>query len=199
LPVNPRTTLNVGCIEGGISINTIPERATVKVDLRSADPARLDELEQQVRRAVAEACTEAESRSSHLCASLQFTITMVGERPTGELPKSSPLLAAIHAVDAHLGIQAQLQRASTDANIPLSLGLEAVSLGSGGSGGGAHTLHEWFDPAGREQALKRLALLILLLAGLPPTGDSRPASGGEAPSAESSAANAAPQNSEGPA
>jgi hypothetical protein len=77
------------------------------------------------------------------------------------------LLAAIRAVDHQLGIQSQLQRASTDANIPLSLGLEAVSLGSGGSGGGAHTLNEWFDPAGREQGLKRLALLVLLLAGLP--------------------------------
>ncbi len=92
---------------------------------------------------------------------------MLGERPAGELSAASPLLAAIRAVDAHLGIESQILRASTDANIPLSLGLEAISLGAGGSGGGAHTLHEWFDPAGREQALKRLALLILLLAGLP--------------------------------
>jgi di/tripeptidase len=172
LPVNPRTTLNIGGIEGGISINTIPERAVVKVDLRSSDPARLDELEQLLRRAVAEACAETQARSPSSRAHLDFTITMVGERPAGELPAASPLLAAIRAVDAHLGIQAQLQRASTDANIPLSLGLEAVSLGAGGSGGGAHTLYEWFNPAGREQALKRLALLILLLAGLPPASAS---------------------------
>ena len=167
LPVNPRTTLNVGGIEGGISINTIPQRAVVKVDLRSSDPARLDELEQLLRRAVADACAETQARSPSSCAQLDYAITMVGERPAGELPPASPLLAAIRAVDAHLGTRAQLQRASTDANIPLSLGLEAVSLGAGGSGGGAHTLHEWFNPAGREQALKRLALLILLLAGLP--------------------------------
>ena len=103
-----------------------------------------------------------------LAPASSHSITKIGERPAGELPASSPLLAAILAVDAQLGIQSQLLRASTDANIPLSLGLDAISLGAGGTGGGAHTLREWFEPAGREQALKRLTLLILLLAGLPP-------------------------------
>jgi acetylornithine deacetylase/succinyl-diaminopimelate desuccinylase-like protein len=168
LPVNPRTTLNIGLIEGGTSINTIPERAVLKVDFRSSDPRHLDDLEQRLRRAVQDACDETEAHSPHARAHLQHAIAMLGERPAGELAADSPLLAAIRAVDAQLGIQSQLLRASTDANIPLSLGLEAVSLGSGGSGGGAHTLHEWFDPAGRRQALKRLALLLLLLAGLPP-------------------------------
>lgn len=168
LPVNPRTTLNIGTIEGGTSINTIPERAILKVDFRSADSKRLDDLEQQLRRIVADACSEAESCSSQPRPRLSQSIAKIGERPAGELPDSSPLLAAIRAVDAQLGLQSQLLRASTDANIPLSLGLEAISLGGGGTGGGAHTLHEWYEPAGRDQALKRLALLILLLAGLPP-------------------------------
>jgi acetylornithine deacetylase/succinyl-diaminopimelate desuccinylase-like protein len=176
LPVNPRTTLNVGAIEGGTSVNTIPERAALRVDFRSADSRRLDDLEQQLRRAVADACAEAESHAPQLRPRLSHCITMIGERPAGELPASSPLLAAIRAVDAQLGIQSQPMRASTDANIPLSLGLEAISLGAGGTGGGAHTIHEWFEPAGREQALKRLALLILLLAGLPPAAASRDAS-----------------------
>jgi acetylornithine deacetylase/succinyl-diaminopimelate desuccinylase-like protein len=154
LPVNPRTTLNIGGIEGGISINTIPERAVVKVDLRSPDPVRLDELEQLLRRIVADACAETQANSSSARARLDYSIAMIGERPAGELPETSPLLAAVRAVDAQLGIQTQLQRASTDANIPLSLGREAVSLGAGGSGGGAHTLREWFDPSGREVALK---------------------------------------------
>jgi len=177
LPVNPRTTLNIGSIEGGTSINAIPSRAVVKVDLRSSDPRRLDELEKRIRRAVADACDETLTHSNHSAGRLQHSITVVGERPAGELSAASPLLAAIQAVDAHLGIPSQLQRASTDANIPLSLGLEAISLGSGGSGGGAHTLHEWYDPAGREQGLKRIALLLLLLAGLPPAEPSagRPA------------------------
>jgi acetylornithine deacetylase/succinyl-diaminopimelate desuccinylase-like protein len=192
LPLNPRTTLNVGSIEGGTSINTIPERAVLKVDLRSSDPLRINELEQLLRRAVADACAETQARSAHPRTRLNHAITMVGERPAGELPVTSPLLAAIRAVDAQLGIQSQLLRASTDANIPLSLGLDAVALGAGGSGGGAHTLHEWFDPAGREQALKRLVLLILLLAGLPPedahpeppVGDAAPPDSGQPISGE---------------
>jgi tripeptide aminopeptidase len=166
LPVHPRTTLNIGSIEGGTSINAIPSRAVVKIDLRSCDPRRLDEFEQRIRRAVADACAEIQAHSPRSAARLQHAVNLVGERPAGELPAASPLLAAIRAVDAQLGIHFQLQRASTDANIPLSLGLEAISLGAGGSGGGAHTLDEWFDPAGREQGLKRLTLLILLLAGL---------------------------------
>ncbi len=173
LPVNPRTTLNIGSIEGGTSINAIPSRASVKVDLRSSDSRRLDELEKRIRRAVADACADTQARSSNSAARLQHSVTVVGERPAGELAPASPLLAAIQAVDAHFGMHSQLQRASTDANIPLSLGLEAISLGAGGSGGGAHTLGEWFEPAGREQGLKRIALLILLLAGLPPAAASR--------------------------
>jgi acetylornithine deacetylase/succinyl-diaminopimelate desuccinylase-like protein len=170
LPVNPRTTLNIGRIEGGTSINSIPERAALKIDLRSSDSRRLDELEHQLRRAVVDGCAEIQAQSAPGRARLSYTIAMVGERPAGELPAASPLLAAIRAVDAQLGIESQLLRASTDANVPLSLGLEAVALGAGGSGGRAHTIHEWYEPAGREQALKRLVLLLLLLAGLPSEG-----------------------------
>jgi len=169
LPVNPRTTLNVGMIQGGTAINAIPDRAVVKVDLRSTDPRRLDELETQLRRAVTDACAATEAHSPSPRIRLSHTITGIGERPAGELPDTSPLLAAIRAVDAQLGIASQLLRASTDANIPLSLGLEAITLGAGGVGSGAHTVHEWFDPTGRDQALKRLTLLVLLLAGFPPS------------------------------
>lgn len=184
LPVNPRTTLNVGSIQGGTLVNAIPERAIFKVDLRSADPLRLDELEQHLRRAVSQACAETEANAPNASGErrsspppiprprLTHTITLVGERPAGELPADSHLLAAVRAVDAQLGIRSELLRASTDANIPLSLGLEAVTLGAGGTGGGAHTVHEWYDPAGRGQALKRLTLLLLLLAGLPSVSDS---------------------------
>jgi acetylornithine deacetylase/succinyl-diaminopimelate desuccinylase-like protein len=168
LPTNPRTTLNIGSIQGGTSINTIPERAVLKIDLRSSDPNRLDELEQILRRTVADACSDTQAHSLHARVRLRHIIAKVGERPAGELSAASPLLAAIHAVDAQLGINSQLLRASTDSNIPLSLGLEAITLGAGGTGGGAHTVNEWYDPAGRDQALRRITLLLLLLAGLPP-------------------------------
>jgi di/tripeptidase len=79
------------------------------------------------------------------------------------LPEDSPLLAHLRSVDAHLGIRAQLDCASTDANIPLSMNLPALSIGAGGQGGGAHTPSEWFHPAGRETALSRIMLLLILL------------------------------------
>jgi len=72
----------------------------------------------------------------------------------------------IHAVDAHLGNRARPHRASTDANIPLSLGRQAISIGAGGTGGGAHTLQEWYDPAERDLGLKRALLTVLALAGV---------------------------------
>jgi di/tripeptidase len=82
------------------------------------------------------------------------------------LPSDARILPVIRAVDAHLGNVAHVQRASTDANIPLSLGREALAIGGGGSGGGAHTLHEWFDCTGRDLGLRRILLLVLALAGL---------------------------------
>lgn len=165
LPVNPRTTINVGTIAGGTSVNSIPERASFRVDVRSSDSRRLLEIEQYLRRIVSDACTEAAGSSPQRLA---HRVQLTGERPAGELSAASPLLAAIRAVDAQLGIRSELLRASTDANIPLSLGFEAVTLGAGGSGGGAHTVHEWYDPSGRELALRRLTLLLLLLAGIQP-------------------------------
>ena len=83
------------------------------------------------------------------------------------------MLQVIRAVDAQLGNAAQVQRASTDANIPLSLGLEAIAIGGGGTGGGAHTLQEWFDCSGRELGLKRILLTLLGLAGGPYEHDRR--------------------------
>ncbi len=185
LPVQPRTTLNIGAIEGGTSVNTIPESVTFKVDMRSSDRICLDELEQQLRRTIVEACAEASAGAVHPGLRLSHAITLTGERPAGELPATSRLLAAVRAVDAQLGIRSEVLRASTDANIPLSLGLEALTLGAGGSGGGAHTLHEWFDPSGRALAFKRLTLLLLLLAGLPSAAEGESLAAGCEPGCES--------------
>jgi len=92
-------------------------------------------------------------------------VVPIGNRPAGELAVGSRILHVIRAVDAQLNNAAQVQRASTDANIPLSLGQEAIAIGGGGSGGGAHTLQEWFDSNGRELGLKRILLTMLALAG----------------------------------
>ena len=91
---------------------------------------------------------------------------VIGNRPAGELHSGAKILHIVRAVDSHLSNAAQVQRASTDANVPLSMGREAIAIGGGGSGGGAHTLQEWFDSNGRELGLKRILLTMLALAGV---------------------------------
>ena len=87
----------------------------------------------------------------------------IGLRPAASIEENAPILQYIRAVDAHLGIRSHLDCSSTDANIPLSLGLPAIAIGSGGAGGGAHTTGEWYRPEGRDLALKRIFLMLLLL------------------------------------
>jgi di/tripeptidase len=93
-------------------------------------------------------------------------VELLGSRPGGELAAASPLLAALRASDAIVENESRIERSSTDANIPLSLGIDAISIGAGGNGGGAHSLQEWYDPAGREMGLKRALLTLLGVADL---------------------------------
>ena len=175
LPSSPKTTFNVGVIRGGTSVNSIPESASMRVDIRSTSMAEMERLEASLRFAI-ERAVEEESRASERRTSsqkrssgLSYEIVPIGNRPAGELDGNARILKVIRAVDAHLGNAAQIQRASTDANIPLSLGREAIAIGGGGVGGGAHTLQEWFDCSGRELGLKRILLTLLALAGVAET------------------------------
>lgn len=164
VPVSPKTTYNIGIISGGTSVNSIPESATMRVDTRSASVDELDRLERALHEAVDYAMPEITGRKKQDL--LTAEVRIIGNRPAADLPGDSPLLKMIRAVDAHLGNIARIQRASTDANIPLSLGRQAIAIGSGGSGGGAHTIHEWYDPVGRDLGLKRILLLTLALSGV---------------------------------
>jgi tripeptide aminopeptidase len=168
----PKSTFNIGVIRGGTSVNSIPESASMRVDLRSTSTTELERLERSLRVCLDQS-VEAEQRAADHRGSTQrkthsvtCEVVVIGDRPAGELDPNARLLQVIRAVDAHLGNVAQVQRASTDANIPLSLGREAIAIGGGGSGGGAHTLQEWFDCNGRELGLKRILLTLLVLAGV---------------------------------
>jgi acetylornithine deacetylase/succinyl-diaminopimelate desuccinylase-like protein len=167
---SPKTTFNIGVIGGGTSVNSIPEAASMRVDVRSTSGREIERLEFELRRAVDQAITE-EIRSGepfHVArqpAEMEPEIRIIGSRPAGELEPNARILKIARAVDALLGNTAQAQRASTDANIPISMGREAIALGAGGRGGGAHTLQEWFDPTGRELGLERILLIVLALAG----------------------------------
>jgi di/tripeptidase len=170
VPSTPKTTFNIGVIRGGTSVNSIPESASMKVDIRSTSMTEMERLEQTLRlalnRAVEDETMAAEMRSPvQKRPGVNCEVVAIGNRPAGELAMNARILHVIRAVDAQLNNAAQVQRASTDANIPLSLGLEAIAIGGGGSGGGAHTLQEWFDSNGRELGLKRILLTLLGLAG----------------------------------
>jgi acetylornithine deacetylase/succinyl-diaminopimelate desuccinylase-like protein len=171
VPESPRTSFNIGEIEGGTSVNSIPARAQMKVDLRSESDVELAKIESFLRDSVQSGIDEemAAARDRGMAGgttTLDLKISVLGVRPAGELPETSPLLAALLAADTRLGNRSRRERSSTDANIPLSVGIPAISIGAGGRSGGAHTTEEWFEPTGRELGLQRVALTLLAVAGL---------------------------------
>lgn len=167
VPANPRTTFNIGQIEGGTSVNSIPYEAKLKVDIRSESEDELTKLESALRDCVAAGVRdEMESSRDRSKGKLEWKVDLLGTRPGGDLPLNSPLLAALRAADDFVGNQSRIERSSTDANVPLSHGIDAISIGAGGSGGGAHSLQEWYEPAGRELGLKRALLTLLGVSGL---------------------------------
>lgn len=167
IPSTPRTTFNLGQIEGGTSVNSIPHEARLKVDLRSEKEEELTRLESALRECVAAGVRdELETSRDRSKGKLEWKLDSLGERPGGELAANSALLAALRAADEFVGNQSRVERASTDANIPLSLGIEAIAIGAGGSGGGAHSLQEWYESDGREAGLKRVLLTLLASSGV---------------------------------
>lgn len=167
VPSGPRTTFNIGQIEGGTSVNSVPYEAKIKVDIRSEKEEELGRLEAALRESIAAGVRDEmalpRDRSK---GSLEWKVELLGSRPGGELSNDSPLLAALRAADEIVGNQSRLERSSTDANIPLSQGIDAISIGAGGMGGGAHSLQEWYDATGREEGLKRALLTVLGVSGV---------------------------------
>jgi tripeptide aminopeptidase len=167
VPVSPRTTFNIGQIEGGTSVNSIPYEAKLKVDIRSESEDELTKLETALRECVtAGVRDEMESSRDRSKGKLEWKVDLLGTRPGGELPANSPLLAALRSADEYVGNQSRVERSSTDANVPLSHGIEAISIGAGGTGGGAHSLKEWYEPVGRELGLKRALLTLIGVSGI---------------------------------
>lgn len=157
----PRAAFNIGVIEGGASINSIPTLAKAKVDIRSESNGKMDDLVAILAAAVEKAQAVENERATG--GKVAAKLKEIGSRPAGKLAEGAAILSYLRSVDAHLGIRARLDCASTDANIPLSLDIPAVSIGAGGQGGKAHTPNEWFLPEGRDLALKRILLTLGLL------------------------------------
>jgi len=148
-------------------VNSVPHEARLKVDMRSENEEELTRLENALRECItAGVRDEMEASRDRSKGKLEWKLETLGDRPGGELVQNSPLLTALRAADEFIGNQSRVERASTDANIPLSLGIDAIAIGAGGNGGGAHSLQEWYEPEGRERGLQRVLLTLLGSAGV---------------------------------
>jgi tripeptide aminopeptidase len=137
------------------------------VDMRSENEDELIRLEAALRDCISSGIRdEMESSRDRSKGKLEWKLELLGSRPGGELASNSPLLAALRAADEFVGNQSRLERASTDANIPLSIGIDAISIGAGGNGGGAHSLQEWYESDGRETGLQRVLLILMSTTGV---------------------------------
>ena len=163
LPKSPRTTLSVSRIGGGTSINSIPEEGWLEVDLRSTSPAMLDRFDREIRIIARAAAQQENARRATATPPLAHDVLVIGDRPSGEVAADHPLvLSAIEATQL-IDREPELAAASTDANVPIALGIPAIAIGAGGRGGDAHTAGEWYDNVDGPLGIAR-ALTILTAA-----------------------------------
>jgi tripeptide aminopeptidase len=162
VPLDPKTTFNVGRIGGGTSVNAIPFDAWMEVDMRSASPSALEALDTKFKRAVDEAVRDEDARWKKNVLSADKAL--VGNRPAGQTPANSPIVQAAVSVTRALGFPVALDEGSTDANIPMSLGIPAITVDGGGRGTGSHALDEMFDSTNSWMGSQRALLLAIALA-----------------------------------
>ncbi|HMV86675.1 MAG TPA: M20/M25/M40 family metallo-hydrolase [Blastocatellia bacterium] len=165
VPKQPKTTFNVGKIEGGTSVNSIAHTAWMEVDMRSESAAELDKLETEFKRAV-QAAVDEENRARPNKTPITTELKIVSQRPAGVQAEDSPIVQTALAAGAVLGIQARLTAGSTDSNIPISLKIPAVTIDGGGEGKGAHALDELFDTTNSHLGTQRALLIALGIVGV---------------------------------
>jgi acetylornithine deacetylase/succinyl-diaminopimelate desuccinylase-like protein len=163
VPSQPKTTFNVGRVGGGTSVNAIPFEAWMEVDMRSADPASLKALDTKFQAAIKEAVAEENARWNNRGA-VSASAELVGVRPAGQTPKESAIVQTALAVSRAMQIEEVLREGSTDSNVPMSLGIPAITISGGGVGTGSHSLGESFDTKDSWRGTERALLLAVALA-----------------------------------
>ena len=163
VPKAPKTTFNVGRVGGGTSVNAIPSDAWMEVDLRSPDAAALKALDAKLQQTIAAAVREENDRW-RTPGVISAVSELVGDRPAGSTPARSPIVRTAEAVHRALGLPITLVESSTDSNIPMSLGLPAITIGGGGRGTDAHAITESYDTTDSWQGTTRALLLTIALA-----------------------------------
>src|SRR5216117_4220546 len=160
----PRTTCAVVRLGAGTGLNSIPQEAWLDLDLRSEDPRALAQLDVTVRAALERAADDENRRRTAGSPPLRVEIQLLGDRPSGMTPRAHPLVQAAVAVNRALGRDAELASASTDANVPIALGIPAIALGAGGKAGDAHLATEWFENVEGALGIVRALLVTAAMA-----------------------------------
>ncbi|HEX2779723.1 MAG TPA: M20/M25/M40 family metallo-hydrolase [Gemmatimonadaceae bacterium] len=166
IPVTPRTALTVARISGGLAINAIPGEAIVELDLRSVSQAVVERIASEIAAIVRAALAEENERRARGTPPLAVALESLGERPAGETPADDPLVVAALEATRLVGREPEAGAASTDANVPISLGIPAIALGGGGHGGDAHTPGEWFENVEGTLGLARALTIVCAAARL---------------------------------
>ena len=167
LPREPRTTLTVSRIGGGESINSIPREAWLEVDLRSLETGVLDGLARTLRETVQRIERSENGRRAQGTPPLTSRIDLLGERPCGVTPESSPLVRLAQQATRSIGAVPRVTIGSTDASVPIALGIAAIAIGAGGRGGGTHTPDEWYDDTNGVRGLQRALRIVVGAASQP--------------------------------
>jgi acetylornithine deacetylase/succinyl-diaminopimelate desuccinylase-like protein len=162
-PADPKTTFNVGRVGGGISVNAIAAEAWMEVDMRSVDQDALRALDTGFHQAVDAALADENARWDQK-GRLSAAKTLVGDRPAGSTPRTAPIVEAAVSVTRALGLPVELTEGSTEANIPMSMKIPAITVDAGGAGTGAHTPDEAFDTTDSWRGTQRTLLLAIALA-----------------------------------
>ncbi len=160
----PRTSYNVGRLGGGTSVNSIPFEAWMEIDMRSESPESLTKIDEVFQRAMGRAVDEANDQRRE-GEELTLDLELIGDRPSGEISESDPFVQRAIAASQHLGIEPRLERSSTDANIPISLGVPAITIGGGGAASAVHSPGEWYINRDGPLGIKRALLVVLAQAG----------------------------------
>jgi acetylornithine deacetylase/succinyl-diaminopimelate desuccinylase-like protein len=168
VPTSPRTTYNVGVIGGGTSVNSIPNESWMDVDLRSESPQQLNKLSDDFMRHMRSAADDENRARSTNQGRIEVETKVIGERPSGVTPVESPIVKTAFAAASRFGLAPTNSTGSTDSNIPISLGIPAVTLDSGGSGGRAHALDEWIsiEKSSSVRGINLVMTTLLALSGV---------------------------------
>jgi tripeptide aminopeptidase len=165
-PTDPKTTFTVGTVRGGTSVNAIAAEARLTLDMRSDSTEELLRVEKRVLELVEEAVAEESRRWD--AGTVSVEIKLIGDRPAGRVPENSPMVQVAHRAITTVAPRARLTLAgsSTDSNVPISLGVPAVTLAGGGEGGNWHSLTEWYKPTDAYLGAQAVLLTLLTLVGV---------------------------------